>query len=371
MPGAGAGPGKDKRVWTGLTKSKDFSNITGPTMIINGTIINSLANDSYQVRKDNVTLVNSSLQHQLQIFQLVIASAVLFLGTIGNGLVIWFCFRMEKTVNVIWFLNLAIADFMFAMSLPFIIASIALDYHWPFGNFMCKFIWFLFFLNMATSVLQLMVISVDRCVIVVFPVWSHNHRTRRLALAVVLIIWVISSALTLPSYILRYTIGADNISCVRQAGGNWVPMARFFLFFLVPFIVIILCYTAIVLRIKDKNIIKSSKPFKIIIALVTAFFICWFPFHLFVLLRIFQPQNTSYFYIIGYEITMGLMLFNSCINPILYVFVGQDFKLNFCGSFQTMLEKAFTEDMDKAHFKKSERRSFFGVTRSSIDTNVM
>ncbi|KAI4877771.1 hypothetical protein NFI96_032660, partial [Prochilodus magdalenae] len=46
---------------------------------------------------------------------------------------------------------------------------------WIFGSFMSKFISFFFFLNMYSSVL-LFVISVDRCVVVMFPVWAQNKR---------------------------------------------------------------------------------------------------------------------------------------------------------------------------------------------------
>ncbi|KAG8548242.1 hypothetical protein GDO81_025996 [Engystomops pustulosus] len=321
---------------------------------------NSVNNNSHEVRV-NVTLVEDNIQYSLKIFQITIFSLVCFLGTIGNGLVIWFCLiRMEKTVNVIWFLNLAIADFTFAMSLPFIITSMILDYHWPFGDFLCKFIWFLFFLNMATSVLQLMVISLDRCVSVVFPVWCHNYRTRRLALVVVLIIWVISATLTLPSYIFRRTVGNDGIACITYYGKTWVPMMRFILFFLVPFIIIISCYVTIVLRIKDKTIIKSSKPFRLIISVVTSFFVCWFPYHFSVLFGIYGTKNN--FSRFGNPVSVDLMLFNSCINPILYVFIGRDFKQKFCGSIQTMLEKAFTEDLDKTDFKKSQHHMYWEDT---------
>ncbi|KAM3923178.1 chemerin-like receptor 1 [Leptodactylus fuscus] len=353
-------------------KPSDFYNITGPTMIINGTSNNSLVQDNIEVYNDNGTLVKNLLNRQFyfKIYHLVIFSMVCLLGTIGNGLVLWFClFRMEKTVNVVWFLNLAIADFTFAMLLPFLITSIALDYHWPFGNFICRFTWFFLFLNMAISVLQLTVISADRCICVVFPVWCHNHRTRRLALIVVLVIWVVSITLSLPSYIFRSTVvGRDKISCNFQAGITWAPILRFVVFFLVPFLAIVLCYTVIVLRIKEKSFIKTSKPFKIIVVMVMAFFLCWFPYNFCVLLGMFQLKNTKDFLDIGIEVGTGLMLLNSCINPILYVLIGQDFKQKFCGSFQAIFEKAFTEDISKIYFKKREGHSSFELTLTSNDT---
>ncbi|KAG8548245.1 hypothetical protein GDO81_025999 [Engystomops pustulosus] len=307
----------------------------------------------------NETLSNiTTVKTPIQIFQIVIYSAVSFLGATGNGLVIWFCLvRMKKTVNVVWFLNLAMADFTFAMLLPFVITRTILDFHWPFGDFMCRLIWFLLFLNMVISVLQLMVISLDRCVNVLFPVWCRKHRTRRLALIVLLIIWVISVTLTLPSYILRITINKEGkINCILGAGENWIPLTRFFLFFLVPLIVIVSCYTIIMLHIKDKSIIRSSKPLKLIVAVVFAFFVCWCPYYFFVLFGLFQSRSNDFFRI-GIEISVALMLFNSCINPFLYVFIGRDFKQKFWGSFQAMLEKAFKEDTEKTDMKNSKTQS--------------
>ncbi|XP_075696979.1 chemerin-like receptor 1 [Rhinoderma darwinii] len=308
----------------------------------------------------------SSLKYSinaLRIYKIVVYSVVCLLGAPGNGLVIWFTtFRLEKSVNVVWFLNLAISDFTLALSLPLVITNLALDYHWPFGNFLCKFNWFVFFFNISLSVLQLMVISVDRCICAVFPVWCHNYRTKRLALIVVVIIWVISIALTLPSFIFRKTIVAKNIYCLVNTDIIWVPTVRFVVFFLVPLIVILSCYTVIVLRIKEKSFIKSSKPFKIIVVIVIAFFVCWFPYYLFVLLRIFGPNiKNNYNFFIGSEIASGLMLCNSCINPILYVVIGRDFKQTFCGSFQETFQKVFIEDMDKMNFKKHEQHSSSGL----------
>ena len=70
---------------------------------------------------------------------LTIYSLVFVLGVLGNGVVIWVTgFKMKKTVNTVWYLNLPVADFLVSAFLPLTITEIAMDLHWPFGKFMCK-----------------------------------------------------------------------------------------------------------------------------------------------------------------------------------------------------------------------------------------
>ncbi|KAG7269046.1 hypothetical protein CRUP_003667 [Coryphaenoides rupestris] len=107
---------------------------------------------------------------------------VALVGIVGNGLVIYVtAFRMKRTVNSIWFLNLAVADFLFTTFLIFIIVSVSQNYHWPFGEIMCKLKTILMVSNMFASIYFLTAISVDRCLCTWVVVWSRNHRTVRKA----------------------------------------------------------------------------------------------------------------------------------------------------------------------------------------------
>ena len=104
------------------------------------------------------------VRDQIWIMSAVIVSVVCVLGVVGNGVVIWVtAFRMKRTVSTVWYLNLAVADFLVTASLPLQITKYALV-RWPFGWFMCKMDGVFFHMNMYSSIYTLVVISVDRCV---------------------------------------------------------------------------------------------------------------------------------------------------------------------------------------------------------------
>ncbi|XP_075185018.1 chemerin-like receptor 1 [Anomaloglossus baeobatrachus] len=299
---------------------------------------NSTSSDDYRPR---------SIRY---IFFLGIPSLFCFLGIIGNGLVIWFGFvRIKKTVNVVWFLSLAIADFFFTlMILMYSVQNLMASS----STFFCKMLPLGLYLNSSVSVLQHPVISVDRCICVVFPVWCHNHRRPRLAFIIVLVIWIISFALAIPHMSSTETSslfgGTNCFFDLESFTSIKKTVFGFVFYFLLPLIIIVSCYIIIILHMRRKRIFTSSKPFKVIAVIIIAFFICWFPSYLISFFSIFETietnENSIYFAVL---IVIVLIILNSCINPILYVFIGRDFKQKCCGSFQATFEKAFIENEEK------------------------
>ncbi|KAM8797755.1 chemerin-like receptor 1 [Eudromia elegans] len=277
-----------------------------------------------------------------RILSVVIYSVSCVLGLLGNGLVIAIItLKMKKSVNAVWFLNLAVADFLFNIFLPINIAYTAMRYHWIFGKVMCKLNSFLLILNMYTSVLLLTTISFDRYVSVVFPVWSQNHRSTNLAYLVCLIIWTIGIVMSCPSLIFRDTAQASSsVICFSNfslsSNKSYLPLAlarhrtvtitRFLAGYILPITIITFCYIAIVLNLRRNRLAKSKKPFKIIVTIIVTFFLCWSPYHLLNLLET-EPHSVPFsVFEIGIPITTALAASNSCMNPVLYVFMGQDFK---------------------------------------------
>nr|XP_060642109.1 chemerin-like receptor 1 [Anolis sagrei ordinatus] len=304
------------------------------------------------------------LHKTMNIFTIVIYSLAFVLGVIGNGLVIFITgFRMKKTVNTVWFLNLSIADFTLTLFLPFSIAYIALGFHWPFGQAMCKFNTALAVLNLYASVYLLMVISIDRCISVRYPVWAQNHRSPRLASFVTVGIWIVALVLTSPNFHFKVT-GPDPydesmILCFTNYSHNMeqtkmihyaMITSRFIFAFVIPFTVIVVCYGAIILKLRRNQLTQSTKPFKVITAVIVAFFLCWLPYHIFSFIetKVNETPGLHLVILIGIPLTSSLAFINSCLNPILYVFMGHDFKERLKRSLFSAFENAFAEEASES-----------------------
>ncbi|XP_060113683.1 chemerin-like receptor 1 [Heteronotia binoei] len=313
---------------------------------------------SYVLRNnDENYLFEQTLKKRLIILSMVIYSIVFILGVIGNGLVIFIIsFRMKKTVNAIWFLNLAIADFTFTFFLPLNIVYLALNFHWPFGEAMCKFNSSLAFVNLYASVYLLMVSSIDRCISVLCPVWAQNHRNPKCASFVALGVWILALMLSSPTIHFRNTmLTEDGIHCSNnyspdekqaKVTHHAVIISRFIFGFAIPFQVILICYGVIVLRLRRDRLARSSKPFKVITAVIVAFFICWLPYHVFSFLQLHvykDPAMQSTIFI-GVLLATSLTFINSCLNPILYVFMRHDFRERLKHSILSVFENAFVEE---------------------------
>ncbi|XP_077312005.1 chemerin-like receptor 1 [Lithobates pipiens] len=306
----------------------------------------------------------------LHVISIVVYIVTFLLGTTGNGLVIFFTtLRMKKTVSVVWFLNLAVADFIFTFLLIFRIIRIAMNYHWPFGRFMCNLDAAFVYINLFASLFLITIISIDRLISVKFPVWCQNHRTPRLASIVTLVVWVLALILSLPYSMFMDTTKVKNVvSCRRNFSNDkdvaisrysGVTITRFIVGFVLPLTVIVLCYTVILLHIRRNYMTKSSKPLKMIAAVIISFFVCWFPYHVFSLLWLsIKYGGKDHFKDVvhtGLRYCNFLAIMHSCVNPILYVFVGRDFKEKFLGSIQSVFEKAFLEETVQTSSKCSEQ----------------
>uniref|UniRef100_A0A8C2HVV5 G-protein coupled receptors family 1 profile domain-containing protein n=1 Tax=Cyprinus carpio TaxID=7962 RepID=A0A8C2HVV5_CYPCA len=280
----------------------------------------------------------------------VIFNVIIFLlGIIGNGAVIWITgFKMKKSVNTTWYLSLALSDFIFCATLPFTI-DYMMKKSWIFGLFMCKFNSFVMTLNMYSSIFILVIISVDRCITVKFPVWAQNQRTVQKASVVVMLVWFMSSLLSIPPAKFREIHNEDSKDICYANYENHhktVVFMRFTFGFLIPFLIIFTCYSILIRKLRANQMSKSTKPYKIMTLLITTFFICWLPFQVVSILELDRTER-SFAFDTAQQVSGSLACANSFLNPFLYAFMAKDLKKK-CYFFLSKIESAIDEETRSA-----------------------
>ncbi|KAM9457434.1 somatostatin receptor type 2-like isoform 2-T2 [Clarias gariepinus] len=288
-------------------------------------------------------------------------------GLSGNTLVIYVILRYAKmkTVTNIYILNLALADVLFMISLPFIAIQLALV-HWPFGAVLCRVVMTMDSLNQFTSIFCLMVMSIDRYLAVVHPIKSTKWRKPRMAKAINLAVWGVSMLVNLP--IIIY-------SClITKPGGCFCTIVwpepqevyytafmfyTFFLGFFLPLMVICLCYLLIIIKVKASGIRVSSskrkrserKVTRMVSIVVAVFVFCWLPFYVFNVTSVTGTIRTTPILRSTFAFVVVLGYANSCANPILYAFLSDNFKK----SFQNVLCLKKVGGLDETEYSDSRQ----------------
>ncbi|XP_054676571.1 C3a anaphylatoxin chemotactic receptor isoform X2 [Grus americana] len=316
------------------------------------------------------------------IVSMAIFIIIFIVGIPGNGLVIWIAgLKMKRSVNIVWFLNLAVADFMCCLSLPFFIVHLALHEHWPYGWFLCKVIPSVITFTMFASVFLLMAISIDRCLLVMKPIWCQNHRTLKFTSLIYSGIWILAFIFCCPvfhyretsthdgktecgynfgddediDYIDEYSPLAYNDSWVNFYESDYsvslalvvINITRAVFGFVLPFGIMAVCYALIAFRMHANQFHKPrNRTLRTIALVVAAFFICWAPYHVVGILSLVPTLGTGLkeSLILWDHLSTALAYANSCINPLLYVFVGRDFRAKAQQSVHGILEGAFSEE---------------------------
>ncbi|XP_048203364.1 somatostatin receptor type 4 [Perognathus longimembris pacificus] len=270
-----------------------------------------------------------------------IYALVCLLGLVGNALVIFVILRYAKmkTATNIYLLNLAIADELFMLSVPFVASSAALR-HWPFGSVLCRAVLSVDGLNMFTSVFCLTVLSVDRYVAVVHPLRAATYRRPSVAKLINLGVWLASLLVTLPIAVFADTKPARdgqavacNLHWPHPAWSAVFVVYTFLLGFLLPVLAIGLCYLLIVgkmravaLRAGWQQRRRSEKKItRLVLMVVAVFVLCWMPFYVVQLLNLFVTSLNATIN----HVSLILSYANSCANPILYGFLSDNFRRSF------------------------------------------
>ncbi|KAL2101385.1 hypothetical protein ACEWY4_003146 [Coilia grayii] len=282
---------------------------------------------------------NSGTCSQVLIPLIYIVVCIIGLG--GNTLVIHIVLHYSNAESVtnIYILNLAIADELFMLGLPFLAMQVAL-HSWPFGSLMCRVVMTVDVINQFTSIFCLTVMSIDRYLAVVHPIRSSRWRRPQVAKAVNATVWLLSFTVGLPVVVFA-GMRQGNCNIIwpqpeRVWGASFIIYTSIVGFFL-PLLVISLCYLLIVVKVRSsgKKVHATStkrrkserKVTRMVVIVVAAFVLCWLPFYALNILNLVVELPREHKGL--YYLAVVLQYANSCANPIIYGFMSDNFKRGF------------------------------------------
>ncbi|KAK1171357.1 mu-type opioid receptor [Acipenser oxyrinchus oxyrinchus] len=308
---------------------------------------------------DRTEILKSSTPVVIAIIITALYSIVCVVGLVGNVLVMYVIIRYTKmkTATNIYIFNLALADALATSTLPFQSVNYLMG-TWSFGNVLCKIVMSIDYYNMFTSIFTLTTMSVDRYIAVCHPVKALDFRTPRNAKIINVCNWILSSAIGLPVMIKATTTHDSNgvTDCTLKFPHpswyweNLLKICVFIFAFIMPVLIITVCYGLMILRLKSVRMLSGSKEkdrnlrriTRMVLVVVAVFIVCWTPIHIYVIIKALITIPNSLFQAVAWHFCIALGYTNSCLNPVLYAFLDENFKRcfrEFCIPTSSMIEQ--------------------------------
>ncbi|XP_013922304.1 PREDICTED: probable G-protein coupled receptor 25 [Thamnophis sirtalis] len=317
------------------------------------------------------------------VFISVIYFMIFFIGFFGNLFVILVIVLKRGNQRLVdnFILNLAIADLIFVCTLPFWAVTEAFD-SWQFGEEFCKISSYAIFVNRCSSILFLMGMSVERFLVMNKHWDSRFLGTKRNTSITCSCIWVFSFLLGIPSLLYRKLIPVgDRFACQDEGSSIIYTFTVLCLTFLLPLGVILFCYCSIFTMLQSHVNVgrKTNHALKIIFVIIGAFICCWLPFNTFTAVITYGVvQNIDFsceaWKVLrwGVIISACLAFTNSCINPIIYAFMDQQFRQKVLKSVLGRLCPA-KENVQSStlFFSSTESSVLFGSKKRFIPATIV
>ncbi|NXG17095.1 CCR9 protein, partial [Grallaria varia] len=265
-------------------------------------------------------------------------------GTVGNALVVLvYCkHHFRRSMMDRYLLHLAIADLLLLSTLPFWAKS-ASD-GWVFKDFMCKVVNSMYKINFYGCSLLLTCISFDRYITIVQAVKVKTSKRRWLLRSklMCLAVWLTSVSLCLPEIIYSQTMQVGDITVckimyppdVSRIFRVTVLVLKVAIGFFFPLLVMVICYALIIKTLLQAKRSQKQKSLKIIAMIVTAFLLSQFPYNIVLLVKAIHTYTRAVSSCqaadrldIGLQVTQSIAFLHSCLNPVLYVFAGERFRM--------------------------------------------
>ena len=312
-----------------------------------------IRNNADQNDTDQDCLARESATQAEIAFKVLAYCIILLVSLVGNLLILSITYRnkrLRKSINFFMF-NMAASDLFNPLTImPIQIVHIItnsdswnVDNPWILGNILCKLCYFLPDVSLVVSIESLLLISIDRFVAAIFPLYSKLE-SLKVRLISILCTWIVAIAVHAPyfyTFNLKVSPYDKKTYCMSSWGSdhkhvetnNRFVTANFITFILVPIGVFAIVYGTIARVLKKKNTqLKQQlsyrqryrehefrKIVRMSVALIISFIVCLIPRLSFLFARVFlwnwkEPSICSFRTIIPFIATF-MMHSWSAVNP--------------------------------------------------------
>ncbi|KAG8452053.1 hypothetical protein GDO86_004012 [Hymenochirus boettgeri] len=285
-------------------------------------------------------------------------SIILIVGSCGNILALHLTFKRRGKVSStdIYLINLALSDALFTFALPGRITYYILNFHWPFGDILCRITAFIFYTNTYVGIYFMTCVSVDRYIAVVHALQFSKLRTRRVVKYICLVAWCLVVLQTMPLLVKPMTKENKNtVTCMEYFSFENMKLLPILLLlacvigYVMPVGIILFCYISVGFRLRkaakndsvaDKNS-QYKRAFTVIMVVLIAIVLCFTPYHIniiqFMVKRLIYQVSCSdnQTFKMSLQITVALMNMNCCVDPIIYFFAFKGYKKKILSLFRS------------------------------------
>ncbi|XP_071947565.1 D(5)-like dopamine receptor [Antedon mediterranea] len=313
----------------------------------------------------------------------------------GNFLVVAsvVLFRRLRSPSNLLLVNLAVADIAVAVFvMTFSTVRILYNNEWIFGNFVCL-MWMSFDVLCCTaSILNLCMISMDKYLAITRPLKYVRILTKRRVAAMIAIVWILSALVSfVPIFSGMYASGNSHVNDSLECSVNFAVSPTYAIIssmtsFYVPLAIMVFTYCKIYRIARDqanrilierasfekfangshtkRTFFQEYKAVRTLGVVMGGFIFCWLPFFLmYIIINVCGWQHK-----VPKEVDCAvtwLGYINSMMNPFIYNFRHQEFKMAFrkiviCARCRKVNRRLYTSTMRNNSFDPYKQSNIGG-----------
>lgn len=350
---------------------------------------NSSFNDTNLTTEGPDRFHDGSMSDNLMILITTLYAITFVIGFIGNSLGLYIICKKcgIKAATHLLIANLACSNLLIVfIVIPTSVSFLYNGHYWLSGisgTVTCKISQYLFVFPIATSILTILVVSIDRFFAVCHPMRGQLFRKPKKMTAT---IWICAAIVTSPIIVIfkvtPFPSPEIKWSCSQYFGqdpqladtlSKVYYAALFALLYLLPLLIITVLYTIIGYKLYNRSIPGMSrsptfrdrverskrKVAKVMVMIVTAFAICWFPAHAVHYYVTFQKETVSRIPPYAISLLLWISHSNSAIDPFLYILLSHNF------------QREFRKIINQCNFRFERRlsRISFTLSRRNVHAN--